>query len=1451
MMEGCSKRACDTDQQPTAQAPKRMRSDPACAVFLDVIEAGGCSSYAKPPSTTFSVTDQRRLHKHVETQLLSDSELCATFATGLEDYLQDSQILEAALLPMHAEVTSCAGDSFLRVMLSIGPIQAQVSRCLLELLPTLEEDGGDRLPRLILGQFRWLDHIVDPHAMTEKILEVATVCSQDTQKEIVSLLPEIVQEDAHELVLNSLEEMVEQDSASIVPVLETLSNLSMRADLQERTVHMILGCLQSVDVADLATMAQFLLQASTSDTAKEVVQEVRKALHFVNCSDPRLSVRDNKQKGKTGLEADAPELSVLKAMRTGLQCSHAASDAFMRMIRAMTDPDEHKTVDLWVLLLFHASGGQKAKATEGALRKKLGSGGPAWIAWLHKATKGHQAVVQYMFSTLLAVAQMLTSAALSAGCELYKVLFESMEDSFYRQEVLRCLHAHVGSLSAPEVSTALDVFLGLSTSCPAHLGQYAAFVTSMMDHLDTFAPAQLHQVFTVLSELVVNACGSQAALGTRTRLEDELHILLQKQLTSADPTYQRSGIIGTVALVQRMAHQPTLDAIGDASLTERRCREAEQLLQSSFRTKDNAPSSFALLCDELAIAVSEGQLAKPTLKWLHNIIAPIVEDGCGVLKAGELDSASATTQVPGGGTMEGQALLGLDGSADIVFPALPRLASTNKFERGWLEYACSSLHLLQAVVQQRHSGSLRDIDALLGCPLHLLQPPMLAMPAFLALAPARQDLVCHLLFYAISWLRELISAFAPTLDVSRQFMPVPVDEEEVGVEDKLVSRLLHLCQLEALLAECLAACRTPITFPCLGALAQAPVRTASRLTQAKRKAGKSKATKGKPGMQTADEDTHKENSHETALSMPEADPSVADPAVADGGCDGAAVKEIRLDGIRALLRPLHLGSLKLLKLMRQLARPAAARPAAAYLLADLRPRLHKALAKKRPLFMQASGLDPQPAGCSSPVELLAGLAEVLPDLRAQLDEATGLLRDTGLQDPDDAGCSSGEQAEPHACHVLTQPPTAQAALACVPAAIRLLTQGLECVRLVACYDGLRSSERRSSLTTFLAAFGADCSGVPVAAGNQGGRQLAQACETVSTYFQGLSLGSCGQFEVEMALVRMMAALLALARALLPAADVLDSPLLARMQSRLSRVAGEMLEQAWDHCPAVAGGDVGGADAGWKGRAAPMADLLHLLVAGHADPLQQVLRLVQQVLSLVPSQTSGKKAHAPAEPYAALSGSSLVVWYRVLFEEVVGAWEAAAKRARWTGGRAAGQEEGEALLQQTSSCAAAFACLLQFTKNHPRRTQVHVQAVKNGGKCIDVFLKTFPFWQAWLGQHREAVDDFLICAKEVQRGTRILQNICNDAKARKDLGLTAKVPAVKRSLEKFLFVFKALCTAVDKGQAFSLGKLKHRDITGQEIMSQGQDSSDEDADAEDDDDDDDVVDNPFDLEDEDV
>ena len=57
------------------------------------------------------------------------------------------------------------------------------------------------LPRLILNQFRWLDSIEDGQTLVQKLQDCLQTCELAIQRDIISCLPDIVEDEYHEVII--------------------------------------------------------------------------------------------------------------------------------------------------------------------------------------------------------------------------------------------------------------------------------------------------------------------------------------------------------------------------------------------------------------------------------------------------------------------------------------------------------------------------------------------------------------------------------------------------------------------------------------------------------------------------------------------------------------------------------------------------------------------------------------------------------------------------------------------------------------------------------------------------------------------------------------------------------------------------------------------------------------------------------------------------------------------------------------------------------------------------------------------------------------------------------------------------------------------------------------------------------------------------------------------------
>ena len=71
-------------------------------------------------------------------------------------------------------------------------------------------------------------------------------------------------------------------------------------------------------------------------------------------------------------------------------------------------------------------------------------------------------------------------------------------------------------------------------------------------------------------------------------------------------------------------------------------------------------------------------------------------------------------------------------------------------------------------------------------------------------------------------------------------------------------------------------------------------------------------------------------------------------------------------------------------------------------------------------------------------------------------------------------------------------------------------------------------------------------------------------------------------------------------------------------------------------------------------------------------------------------------------------------------------------------------------------------------------QVHMQAIRCGGRFVEALLGTAGFWRTLHDTDDYGVERFGAVARDIQKATRIMQILCSEAKSRKDVSLIAKV-----------------------------------------------------------------------------
>ncbi|KAG2470978.1 FACD2 protein, partial [Polypterus senegalus] len=471
------------------------------------------------------------------------------FITGLESHMEDKENLRSCLLPCVLRVLdgeSSANNSYheslLKLLLGIDILQPKVINTLFEKLPEFMFDGvgedGLNMPRLIINQFKWLDRVVDCKSydvlqdLASKLMQLVAVAPVEIQRDIITSLPEILEDTQHD----------------------------------------------------------------------DISKELKSSLKSLSSNN-----------------GDCVTL-VLDVIKSSIRFQKTISDAWIKAIENVDSAAEHKVIDLLVLLILHVvNANNSRRGAEKVLRNKV-RGGQIRESLLRAAVRDHAVVVRAYFPSILSLAQSLLCSAdpstVTFGSLMYREAFNYF-DSYCQQEVVGSLVTHVCSGYENEVDVSLEILSELIAQRPADMALYAVFVKGILDYMENLSPSQIRKLFCILSTLVFSR-GTDSC-----HIQDDMHIVIRKQLSSTVAKYKRIGIIGAVMVVGSMAAVRTMTDNPDCDqmlISKECCRQAISLLELVRSCSESSPEASALYYDELANLVQTGKLDPQVQEWIGKTV---------------------------------------------------------------------------------------------------------------------------------------------------------------------------------------------------------------------------------------------------------------------------------------------------------------------------------------------------------------------------------------------------------------------------------------------------------------------------------------------------------------------------------------------------------------------------------------------------------------------------------------------------------------------------------------------------------------------------------------------------------------------------------------------------------------------------------------------------------------
>ncbi|KAG8007845.1 Fanconi anemia group D2 protein [Nibea albiflora] len=1372
-----SKKSRSAGRQPKEAASEETNQ----SVFGVFLREAGVTLNQGGASNEIAV-DQVVFQKRIQKQLKKSPRypgIVQEFTAGLESHIEEPERFRNCLLPCVPRLSdgdsSCVSsfqESLLRMLLGIEMLQTFVINILLEKLPEYmldgPADGGLSIPRVIINQLKWLDRVVDSKELATKLMELVSVAPVEVQRDIITSLPEILDDSQHNDIARELNTLLQENTQLTVPILDALSSLNLSSSLLTEVVRgAVMATLAAVQLEDLPVVVKFILHAVSASDAYEVVYNLRKKLELEQCVlPPVLQVSQSRMKKKGSASTPAAGSSqdsvtlMLDGIKSAVRFQKTISEAWLKAIESVDEVEDYKVIDLLVLFILHSTNAnQSRRGAERVLKIKVRTG-LIQEALLQRTFRDYAQVMRGYFPSILALAQTLLRSpdpcVVPFGGHMYRHAFTAF-DSYCQQEVVSSLVTHVCSGVGGEVDMALELLCGLVTEKPSEMALYAVFVKGILDYMDNLTPQQIRRLFHLLSGL---AFGQQQQ---GSHIQDDMHIVIRKQLSSTVPKYKRIGIIGAVMIVGSMgASRLKAKESENGSLPKETFRQVTALLELVKSSSESSPEAAALYYDELANLILISNLDPQVQETIADSVVRDFQDDF-VVDVGP--------EISGSFPFPACVMYNLDekeSQENIAINLLPVLAkdiqskgeqqSQTKKAHRRVSPLCLSpfFRLLRLCEEKQSQAGLEEIDGLLGCPLILTD--MDVVEKMESLAKAEKEFLCTLLFHTINWFREIINAFCR--------------EKETEMKVKVMTRLQNITYLQTVLERALA--ETPGYVPPVanfdGESTDGIVLSTSAPVNKAKKEGTGKKRKA-PGKNSSESSSQLDESTEADKTQQEQPEKEKEKEIRQG---------VSLVSYRQFFRELDIEVLSVLQcglvshslldseLHAKAVEEVVLGPAElVFLLEDMFRKLEFSLAAapaKRSPFLK--GRTDKSVGFSHlQAEELQGYCFLLCSAAARPLLTPGKLPQPFSVLSENNGVVDGPATDVQEHQLMSS-------------AYQLLLQVLD----------LASQGQRNLLKKAL--------GVMAGRLKEGGTELNLE-QLVKHSFEYLV-----NFRSTMP---NLSTALCLSQLLSTVSEKGGNPAAYREQT--ASLAKRFLSQEW----VTASGE--------KERGNKFNEALHALLSIYLEHVDDVLKAVEEIAGEGISELLNASKDESSASWPTLSRQTFLVFYKVLLAVL----EKAARKIPASKISDSTEAQSEKLLTWNLA-VRDFHILVNLVKVFDSRPVLNV-CLKYGRHFLESFLKLgMPLLDNSFKRHKEDVQNLL---KTFQLSTRQLHHLCGHSKIHQDMSLTNHVPALKKSLELFVYRVKAMLTLNNCQEAFWIGNLKNRNLKGEEILSQRSQESEED------------------------
>ncbi|XP_017119014.1 Fanconi anemia group D2 protein [Drosophila elegans] len=629
---------------------------------------------------------------------------------------------------------------------------------------------------LMLTQLRYLtvSHKVQIYSRIEGIFNRAT---KSAKLDIIANAELILDASMHDEFVELLNiNYSNTEDLFHMTTVHTLSNLSLSDRTQAKLRLRILEFATSGNCSDmtlphLVRLLLNILKMDTDDSVRDLIGSLREIFNW----------RHTIKRGKNSATEDnrKSQLELFGFLELGLIRSKRFYQACQRSAGVLP-ADAFTSFDMIVLLLLIKVNEDNSLYIENILRRRIKLE-HFTVSILEEVKLHYRHILEQHISTLMNILhdfmreknRTVSDFAKSSYSILFRI-FDSIQ-----KNILKKLLELTCDKSSPHLTTmALELLRELQRKSTKDVQNCAALLIPMLDRISDLTLTQTR----VAMDLLCHVAFPDPKLPACAQLQEQVDMVVKKQLINSTDIIKRQGIIGCVQLIDAMArieddaveHNDSQTSVENVdSLPDGRGKMAANLIIRTESSIANSAESLALFYEELATVFNQRYDETSACDLDHHFIAW----ACDIVTI-RFQTSFVTEDVPEtikGIKLEYQMNINEldDSNVNTESDVLSIGINISKLVLSPKAKACDSIYVLaplfncvRVLYKHRHHDSLENINALLGCAIVL--PSFFEADNYLAIfdnfATDQQKDILSIYFHTVNWMRVSISAFASQRD---------------------------------------------------------------------------------------------------------------------------------------------------------------------------------------------------------------------------------------------------------------------------------------------------------------------------------------------------------------------------------------------------------------------------------------------------------------------------------------------------------------------------------------------------------------------------------------------------------------------------------------------------------------------------------------------------------------